>query len=183
MMFPFLKIALKNLFSKPSTRNFPAENVDAMPNYRGRMSYDAEKCVNCGMCIRVCSPSAIERVVEPVEGGDKITYTFDLTSCTFCGTCADFCGTKAIKMTEDYHMVAADAKDLVVVGSKIKAKKPTGTLTVGEECVFCGLCAKNCPEGAITVDRPNKSWTLDKDKCVKCGLCVTKCPKKCLSFK
>ena len=52
----------------------------------------------------------------------------------------------------------------------------------GEGCVFCGLCAKNCPEEAITVDRPNKSWTVDTDKCVLCGKCVSKCPKKCLKL-
>ena len=40
-------------------------------------------------------------------------------------------------------------------------------------CVFCGLCAKNCPEEAITVDRANKSWTVDESKCAKCGTCVS----------
>ena len=181
MMFPFLKEALSNLISKPSTVNFPAVNVNAKPNYRGRIAYDAEKCVNCGMCVKVCSPSAITRTFEDVEGGQKITYEFDLTSCTFCGTCQDFCGTKAITMTDDYHMVATDVKDLIVRGIRIK-ETGKGKLTVGEDCVFCGLCAKNCPEGAISVDRASKSWTVDEEKCVQCGMCTQKCPKKSLSF-
>lgn len=181
MMFPFLKEALSNLISKPSTVNFPAVNVDAKPNYRGRIAYDPEKCVNCGMCVKVCSPSAITRTFEDVEGGQKITYEFDLTSCTFCGTCQDFCGTKAITMTDDYHMVATDVKDLIVRGTRIK-ESVKGKLAVGEDCVFCGLCAKNCPEGAITVDRTSRSWTVDEEKCVQCGMCTQKCPKKSLSF-
>lgn len=180
MNFPFLKEALYNLFSKPSTVQFPKVNVDAKPGYRGRIAYDAEKCVNCGMCIKVCSPGAITRTKEPVEGGDKITYTFDLTSCTFCAMCQDFCSTKAITLTEDYHMVG-DSKDLVTIGSRIK-QKPKGKLTCGEACVYCGLCMKNCPENAISVVRAEKSWTLDASKCVQCGVCIGKCPKKCLSF-
>ena len=181
MKLPFTKVALKNLFSKPSTLNYPAEDHPAQPNYRGRIAYDPEKCKNCGMCIKVCSPSEITRTEEEVEGGKKVTYEFDLTSCTFCGTCQDFCGTKAITMTDDYHMVATDAKDLIVRGTRIK-ETVKGKLTVGEDCVFCGLCAKNCPESAITVDRANKSWTVDEEKCVQCGMCTQKCPKKSLSF-
>ena len=50
-------------------------------------------------------------------------------------------------------------------------------------CVLCGICQKQCPNEAITVDRKEaKTWTVDLDKCVKCGACVDKCPKKCLSL-
>jgi len=179
--FPFLKEATSNLFSKPSTRDFPKHNVEAAPNYRGRIEYYSGKCVNCGMCIKVCSPMAITRTVEEVEGGENITYEFDLTSCTFCGMCQDFCSTKAIRLTEDYHMVAEDPEDLITRDTYFK-KKVTGKLTCGDDCVYCGLCVRTCPEGALTVDRASKTWTLDEEKCVKCGMCIDKCPKKCLSF-
>jgi ferredoxin len=52
-----------------------------------------------------------------------------------------------------------------------------------DECIYCGICAKNCPQEAIEVNRDEKSWKLDEDKCVKCGLCTEKCPKKCLEIK
>ncbi|MBR2180605.1 MAG: 4Fe-4S dicluster domain-containing protein, partial [Oscillospiraceae bacterium] len=106
--FPFLKEAVCNLFSKPSTVNFPKVAVEAAPKYRGRIAYDAEKCVNCGMCIKVCSPGAITRTSEDVPEGEKITYEFDLTSCTFCGMCQDFCTTNAENSTErDYFLTEA----------------------------------------------------------------------------
>ncbi len=181
MMFPFFKYAVSNLFSKPSTENFPAEDVDAKPNYRGAVSYDAEKCVNCGMCIKVCSPSSITRTVEDVEGGQRITYHFDYTSCTFCGMCQDFCTSKAIKLTEDYHMVG-DAKDLFTEGTRFKPTVKGKLACDKDTCIYCGLCAKNCPEEAITVDRKEKTWTVDHDKCSTCGTCIAKCPKKSLSF-
>lgn len=182
MKFPFAKEALKNLFSKPSTVLYPKVPVEAKEGYRGRIKYDAEKCVNCGLCIKVCSPEAITRIKEDVEEGEKITYEFDLTSCTFCGTCADFCSKDAIEMTGDYHMVATEHKDLIVSGSKIKAK-PKGYPVCNDGCVYCTLCAKVCPAGAIEVDRAAKTWKLEKPKCVQCGICVTKCPKKCLEMK
>ena len=181
MKFPFLKEALSNVVSKPSTVLFPAVNVDAKPDYRGRIAYDAEKCVNCGNCIKVCSPGAITRTYEDVEGGQKITYEFDLTSCTFCGMCQDFCEEKAIHLTTDYHMVAENARDLVTRGTRFK-EATKGKLTVADGCIYCGLCARNCPQDAITVNRQEKTWTVDHDKCVQCGICIGKCPKKVLSF-
>lgn len=57
----------------------------------------------------------------------------------------------------------------------------TGIINDREKCVYCGLCAKNCPVSAITVDRANKQWSINQEACVSCGTCVENCPKKCLS--
>ena len=48
------------------------------------------------------------------------------------------------------------------------------------KCVYCTLCARKCPAGALTVDRAAKTWTLDEDKCVACGTCAEACPKNCI---
>ncbi len=53
---------------------------------------------------------------------------------------------------------------------------------VNEECVYCGLCAKSCPVGAIRVDRETKEWVVDKQACILCGTCAVKCPKKAISI-
>ena len=49
-------------------------------------------------------------------------------------------------------------------------------------CVFCGLCSKKCPANAISVDRPGKTWSIERFGCIQCGYCVESCPKKCLSM-
>ena len=213
MDYPFIKDAIKQLFSKPSCNMYPFVPVEAAPKYRGRIVYHADRCIACGMCERVCAGGAISRTIEklPDDQGEKITLSFDLGSCTFCSHCADFCSRDAIEFTQDYHMVGRTDGDLVVSGSFVKAprKKPAApaasaakpasceaaaapaapTIFAREDgkpvydpakCVYCTLCAKKCPAGAITVDRAAKTWTLDEDKCVSCGTCAEVCPKNAI---
>jgi CO/xanthine dehydrogenase Mo-binding subunit/Pyruvate/2-oxoacid:ferredoxin oxidoreductase delta subunit len=53
-------------------------------------------------------------------------------------------------------------------------------LRTDESCIFCGLCARKCPQDAITVDRKERFWRVNDSRCVECGLCQSVCPKKCL---
>lgn len=126
MMFPYLRRALVNLVSKPSTEPFPKGEAPKAPEgYRGRLHYDGAKCLNCGLCLRVCAPQCMERTVEKLENGDqKVTFTFDMTSCTFCGMCADFCTSHAITMTEDYMMVGTKPEDFLVTDTFVKKAPP-----------------------------------------------------------
>ena len=43
------------------------------------------------------------------------------------------------------------------------------------KCNFCGICAKECPAGAISKDDPK---VTDKEKCISCMHCVVVCPKR-----
>ena len=49
-------------------------------------------------------------------------------------------------------------------------------------CIFCGMCMRNCPSDAITVDRNARTWKINRFACVQCKECVTNCPKKSLSM-
>lgn len=58
-------------------------------------------------------------------------------------------------------------------------------------CKSCGLCAKNCPDNAITIesvkreDAPGRTLTrfvIDLGVCMYCGLCVENCPSGGIQF-
>ncbi|WP_024615147.1 4Fe-4S dicluster domain-containing protein [Clostridium sp. Ade.TY] len=123
MRFPFLKEAIKNLFRKPCTETL---NNREVKNYRGKIQFDNEKCIGCGICIRVCSPKAIEKnIIKIDDTTEEISMNFDLGSCTFCGMCSDFCPKNAIILTNDFNMVTEKNEDIIVSGKfkKIVPKK------------------------------------------------------------
>ncbi|MBW1892887.1 MAG: 4Fe-4S binding protein [Deltaproteobacteria bacterium] len=43
-----------------------------------------------------------------------------------------------------------------------------------EACTGCRVCARKCPEDAITGEK-KKPHQLDQDKCIKCGICYDAC--------
>lgn len=44
---------------------------------------------------------------------------------------------------------------------------------VSQDCIECGICATECPVGAIPEDEPN---TTDENLCISCMRCVELCP-------
>lgn len=47
-----------------------------------------------------------------------------------------------------------------------------------DTCIFCGLCSKKCPTGAITVNRAERTWSIERMGCIQCGSCVESCIKQ-----
>ncbi|PNT94074.1 NADH-quinone oxidoreductase subunit NuoF [Clostridium thermosuccinogenes] len=49
-----------------------------------------------------------------------------------------------------------------------------------DKCRSCGICAKQCPVGAISGQK-GVPYKINKDKCIKCGVCEQKCPFKAIA--
>lgn len=119
-MLPSLSQIFKQMFRKPPTNLFPAKyapkstteylkNVEAgkaklnppveLPDsdtFRGKISYETEKCIGCKMCITVCPAKAIEFKEE-----DKKIKIY-VGRCIFCAQCNDVCPVKCLHMSSEF---------------------------------------------------------------------------------
>ena len=75
----------------------------------------------------------------------------------------------------DVMAKADDAASVQVPGNTpYKELKPSAFHpAASESCVKCGVCAQQCPVGAIPVDDPSQT---NHDLCINCMRCVQVCP-------
>ena len=50
-----------------------------------------------------------------------------------------------------------------------------------ELCRGCGICARECPEKAISGE-PKEPYFINQEACIKCGVCIEKCPFDAISL-
>lgn len=67
----------------------------------------------------------------------------------------------------------------------LKRLSPFGKVKLAtSQCTGCGLCALECPTGALTVSSSEETDAFQllfkHGQCVACSLCVEICPEKCL---
>ena len=173
-MFDFIKPVFRNLFKKPVTRLYPIISREPFENARGHIEGINDNCVFCGICAKKCPADAIV-----VDRNSKI-WKIDQFKCVICNVCVESCPKKCISMGSIYK-TAEYKKSYVEIQGEINEKASlTKPKFASNECVFCGICAKQCSQNAITVDRTNKIWSIEEEKCIGCGLCIEKCPKKCI---
>ncbi len=75
----------------------------------------------------------------------------------------------------------SDSHQLVIKGNRpYRAIKPVPLVPkTSRTCNKCGLCAKQCPVKAISIDNPKK---IDKTLCISCAHCISICPQKARRF-
>ena len=56
----------------------------------------------------------------------------------------------------------------------------TSHFAVTDACIGCGLCAKNCPVGAIALRGGGPVWV--EEQCVMCLACLHHCPKFAIQY-
>lgn len=67
-----------------------------------------------------------------------------------------------------------------LMGLGYKACSKTKKFYATEQCISCGLCEKNCPEGIIQLKDGRPNWV--KERCCKCSACINRCPVSAIQY-
>jgi len=103
---PIIPRILGNLARKPATNLFPkTEPVKVPEDFRGRLTYNVDKCVGCRMCVTVC-PAGVFVFLPEIR---KVTLWTG--RCVFCKQCVDVCPTGALEMTDEFLLASYDRLD------------------------------------------------------------------------
>lgn len=99
---------------------------------------------------------------------------------------ADMLMTDAVEETTNItftHEITARREiflDVIMkLGNLLKREVETGALfndiLIDESCVYCGMCARFCNTGALSINDERNEITFNASKCISCGLCEKSC--------
>ncbi len=119
---------------------------------------DNEKCTGCRICQVACSTTYFRdesnqmarlRIIESEEG------KYNIITCSQCNICIDICPVNALYKDKDDIVMLN--KDLCVNCLMCVGFCPNEVMIYSDncstpfKCVMCGICAKNCPTGALSI--------------------------------
>ena len=102
---------------KAETSLYPAIHANVADRFRGMLAFDAELCVGCKLCEKVCPTDAIkiDKIDKTEEAGEKrFTAVVQLDKCIFCGQCVDTCRKDALRNTCNFELANSDKDALTV---------------------------------------------------------------------
>jgi len=115
-----LWMVFAHMFRKRETLQYPDEQVDLPPRYRGRIVLTRdpdgeERCVACNLCAVACPVDCIALQKAEQEDGRWYPEFFriNFSRCIYCGMCEEACPTSAIQLTPDFEMSEYRRQELV----------------------------------------------------------------------
>jgi NADH-quinone oxidoreductase subunit I len=134
-----LGTTLKHLFKPKVTQQYPEQQPELPPNYRGvhRLNRDEQgrvRCVACYMCSTACPAHCIDIVAAPSPWPDREkypeTFVIDELRCIYCGMCEEACPVDAIELTSLYELTGLSREEMMFDKEKL--------LSVFDETVKAG---------------------------------------------
>jgi len=125
-----LSITSKHMTHKPLTEQYPEQEPELPPNYRGvhRLNRDTDgrvRCVACYMCATACPANCIDIVAAPApkEWTDRekypATFCIDELRCIYCGMCEEACPVDAIELTILYDLTGLSREQMIFDKEKL----------------------------------------------------------------
>lgn len=110
-----------------ATYAYPLEPYLVDEGFRGKPSYDYEKCIGCTACAVACPSNAINVKLNAAK--DKLVWEFNCARCIFCGRCDEVCPTNAVMLSKEFETsVKFNKEDLIERGEL--------------EVEYCAVCRK-----------------------------------------
>lgn len=124
------------------------------------------KCVGCGACISACPADVLRPSTTEYGAGNPLhpLKNYDDSYCRYnCVKCTQVCPTGALE-----ELTTGEKHTFCVGLASVDS----------EACIGCGLCARRCPRGAITMERQGdrRVARVDHQGCIGCGSCQYICP-------
>lgn len=125
-------------------RNCPVKAISG--EVKQRHVINSARCVDCGVCGRVCAKGAIKdqngETVAKLAKEEWLKPVMDTDACSACAFCVEICGKDCLKIS--LPQFKGDLKVFAYLDN-----------TTG--CVGCGMCAGACPLHAITMRKAVRS--------------------------
>ncbi len=159
-----LKQALRAIFSKPYTTDYPNVPYEPPPGFRGRVRFKADACIGCGACAEVCPSKCIDVLDNEQAQPPQRTLVQHVDACIWCGQCERYCPTgEGIQMTNEYIEVGTRPEDFEE--------------RVEKELLLCEICGQRLAPvdqlrwlvrrlGPLTFTNPTLMLTAGRDLAV-----------------
>jgi len=116
-----MRQALHSAFRKPATVQYPFVKIEMPDKFRGKLKFDASKCIGCKMCMRDCPSNAITIVKV---GEKRFECQVDCSKCIYCGQCVDSCPKDALECTKEFELASLEKASLKVTYHAPPAAEP-----------------------------------------------------------
>jgi NADH-quinone oxidoreductase chain I len=170
-----LSVTFRSMFRKPNTVQYPEVKRAVAARFHGRHQlnrYDdgLERCIGCELCAYACPADAIY-----VQGADNTPdarysvgeryaaiYQINYNRCIFCGLCIEACPTRALTMTNEYELSAADRQGLVYDKPQLLAPVPAGAEPPPHADAVGGSPAigRYGPQASLSQESSEPVWAL-----------------------
>ena len=112
-------IAIREIFRKKKTLNYPFEKGKISSRFRGehalrRYPNGEERCIACKLCEAVCPAQAITIESEERSDGSRKTtrYDIDMLKCIYWGLCEESCPVDAIVQGPNFEFATETREEL-----------------------------------------------------------------------
>lgn len=128
-LFVGLWVVLREMLKPNNTHTikYPQEKMPIGPRYRAihemkrLWESDAERCIGCGLCEKICISNCIKIDTKIDENSRKEVseYSINLGRCIFCGYCAEVCPELAITHGGEYENASDQREHFTMYGDML----------------------------------------------------------------